>query len=39
MVLLYITRSQIEAQGGRIDVTSDVSRGTTFKVYFIREVN
>nr|WP_199082397.1 HAMP domain-containing sensor histidine kinase [Pedobacter sp. ASV19] len=31
---LFITKNQIEAQGGRIDVESQVDRGTTFRVYF-----
>ena len=35
---LYITKTQIEAMGGKIDVESEVGIGTTFKIYF-REKN
>ncbi len=35
---LYITKTQIEAMGGKIDVDSEVGVGTTFKIYF-REKN
>lgn len=35
---LYITKTQIEAMGGKIDVDSEVGIGTTFKIYF-REKN
>jgi len=31
---LYITKSQIEAMGGNIIVSSEVNKGTTFKIYF-----
>ncbi len=31
---LFITKNQIEAMGGRIDVKSQVGVGTTFKIYF-----
>jgi PAS domain S-box-containing protein len=31
---LFLTRTQIEAMGGRISATSDVDRGSTFTVYF-----
>jgi len=31
---LFITKNQIEAMGGRIDVKSQVGIGTTFKIYF-----
>ncbi|PTS99585.1 histidine kinase [Pedobacter sp. HMWF019] len=31
---LFITKNQVEAQGGRIDVESQVDNGTTFRVYF-----
>lgn len=31
---LYITKTQIEAMGGKIDVESTVNTGSTFKVYF-----
>lgn len=30
---LYITKQQIEAIGGRVEVESQVNKGTTFKVY------
>ncbi|MBB1193976.1 hypothetical protein DNC80_09905 [Flavobacterium sp. SOK18b] len=31
---LFITKNQIEAIGGKITVTSEVDKGTTFKLYF-----
>ncbi|RZK43079.1 MAG: PAS domain S-box protein [Pedobacter sp.] len=31
---LFITKNQIEAMGGRIEVESRLNHGTTFKVYF-----
>ncbi len=31
---LFITKNQIEAMGGRIEVESNVNVGTTFKLYF-----
>jgi hypothetical protein len=31
---LFITKNQIEAMGGKVDVTSIVGVGTTFKIYF-----
>ncbi len=31
---LYITKNQIEAMGGRVDVESETGIGTTFKIYF-----
>ncbi len=31
---LYITKNQIEAMNGKIEVTSEVGSGTTFKVFF-----
>ncbi|TRW24777.1 PAS domain-containing sensor histidine kinase [Flavobacterium zepuense] len=34
---LFITKNQIEAMGGKIEVTSEVNRGTTFKIYFNEE--
>lgn len=30
---LFITKSQVEAMGGRIEVSSEVNKGTTFKIY------
>ncbi|MCR5863166.1 PAS domain-containing sensor histidine kinase [Flavobacterium sp. J372] len=31
---LFITKNQVEAMGGRIEVNSEVNKGTTFKIYF-----
>ena len=31
---LFITKNQIEAMNGKIDVESEVNVGTTFKIYF-----
>ncbi|MGV3460569.1 MAG: sensor histidine kinase [Flavobacterium sp.] len=31
---LFITKNQVEAMGGRIEVTSEVNKGTTFKIFF-----
>ncbi len=31
---LFITKNQIEVMGGKIDVESEVDKGTTFKIYF-----
>jgi PAS domain S-box-containing protein len=31
---LYLTKSQVEAMGGRIEAESEVGAGSTFKVYF-----
>ncbi len=31
---LFITKNQVEAMNGRIEVESEVDKGTTFKVYF-----
>ncbi|MGS0528198.1 ATP-binding protein [Zobellia nedashkovskayae] len=32
---LFMTKTQIEAMGGKITVTSKVNEGTTFSVHFI----
>ncbi len=34
---LYITKNQIEAMDGKIEVESEVNQGSTFKVYFKNE--
>lgn len=34
---LFITKNQIEAMGGRIEVMSEVNKGTTFKIFFNEE--
>lgn len=34
---LFITKNQVEAMGGRIEVTSEVNKGTIFKLYFNEE--
>jgi PAS domain S-box-containing protein len=31
---LFISKNQIEAMGGKIEVESDINKGTTFKIYF-----
>ena len=31
---LFITKNQIEAMGGKIEVESQINHGTTFKIYF-----
>jgi signal transduction histidine kinase len=31
---LYMTRSQVTAMGGKIEVESEPGRGTIFKIYF-----
>ncbi len=31
---LFITKNQIEAMGGKIEVESQLNKGTTFKIYF-----
>ncbi|RZL46707.1 MAG: PAS domain S-box protein [Pedobacter sp.] len=31
---LFISKNQVEAMGGRIDVESALNKGTTFKIYF-----
>jgi signal transduction histidine kinase len=35
---LFITKNQIEAMGGKIEVESAVDEGTTFKVYLTRQM-
>jgi signal transduction histidine kinase len=34
---LFITKNQIEAMGGKIEVTSTPDIGTTFNIYLKRE--
>jgi PAS domain S-box-containing protein len=34
---LFISKNQIEAMGGRIEVESEVGKGTTFKIYMRKE--
>jgi len=36
---LFITRNQIEAMGGKVEVTSEVNVGTTFSIYLRNESN
>ncbi|MBD0833610.1 PAS domain-containing sensor histidine kinase [Aestuariibaculum sediminum] len=36
---LFITKNQVEALGGKIDVFSEVNKGSTFKVYLKHEKN
>lgn len=36
---LFITKNQIEAIGGKIEVESEVNKGTTFKIYLKHEKN
>lgn len=36
---LFITKNQVEAIGGKIEVTSIVNKGTTFKIYMKYEKN
>jgi signal transduction histidine kinase len=35
---LYITKNQVEAMGGKIEVESEPGKGTTFRVYFFNEL-
>ncbi|MCY1486545.1 Sensor protein kinase WalK [compost metagenome] len=35
---LFITKNQVEAMGGKIEVTSKVGEGTAFKIYFNEKV-
>lgn len=34
---LFITKNQVEAMGGKIEVISELNKGTTFKIYFDEE--
>jgi PAS domain S-box-containing protein len=34
---LFITKNQVEAMGGKIEVNSELNKGTTFKIYFDEE--
>ncbi len=34
---LFITKNQVEAMGGKIEVFSETDKGTTFKIYFDEE--
>ena len=36
---LFITKNQIEAMGGRVEVLSEVDKGTTFNIYLQNEKN
>ncbi len=36
---LFITKNQIEAMGGKIEVISEVNKGTTFSIYLKHEKN
>jgi len=36
---LFITKNQVEAMGGRVEVQSEIDKGITFKVYFQHEKN
>ena len=36
---LFITKNQIESLGGKIELESEVDKGTTFKIYFKYEEN
>lgn len=35
---LFITKNQVEAMGGKIEVKSEIDKGTTFEVFFNMEV-
>jgi signal transduction histidine kinase len=35
---LFITKNQIEAMGGKVEVESKANVGTTFKIYFNNEI-
>lgn len=35
---LFITKNQVEAMGGKIEVESEVNVGTTFKIFFKNEI-
>ncbi|MBQ4916176.1 PAS domain-containing protein [Maribacter sp. MMG018] len=35
---LYITKNQVEAMGGKIEVESEVGKGTTFKIFFNEKI-
>lgn len=34
---LFITKNQIDAMGGKVEIESEVNKGTTFKIYFQHE--
>ncbi len=36
---LYLAKTQIEALGGRIEVESEIDKGSTFRVYFLADVS
>ena len=36
-IWLFITKNQVEAMGGKIEVSSEPDRGTTFKIFFNEE--
>ncbi|MCO5949971.1 PAS domain S-box protein [Mucilaginibacter flavidus] len=36
---LFITKNQIEALGGKVEVESEIGKGTKFKIYFKHEEN
>jgi hypothetical protein len=36
---LFITKNQIESLGGKIEVESEIDKGTTFKIYLKYEEN